>query len=414
MTPGEVDKRIERLDGCIDEYVGLIESRVLTLEATAESDVRCLRITSENRIGEIEVRLVPYINSLYLSAEYHLTCALFYASPGLFAILAAVWGVIVFVYETVKWIIDILHIKELLVIADILSVIWPAFRTRMNKIYGKISEFSAQIGWGADGVMHLLQATQQGISTLGGFLGKDDSWLEIKGADRAIDAMRRLSDNAYAIERDPGGVLDIIFKAESRWTKFEISEFWQGVSLTIERAADNAINAIGKVNGAITALQDLRNTLPGFIRDNIPQQIWAGIEWVDMQIDDMILPALSRIDRTFNEVNAVLEAHRKKAESLVDQLTRPGDVLLGMDKLTEAGRLLEEDKIDDAASRKYERETDLYEEEDAGIIAEFARISEALEVPAPPPVFLAIEDMPPHMVPGIVLEDRETWFVGDF
>lgn len=414
MNLDEASGRIAKIGQELLGYERLVSLRVSSLEEDAEDLIRAFAGETENEVAGQVLTLTPYVARVYLDAEYHLSCALFYASPSLFAFLSAVWGVIVFVYEAVKTIIDIFHIKELLVIADILSVIWPEFRKRMNAIYGKISEFSATIGWGADGIMHLLQSTQQGISTLGGLLGKDDSWLEIKGADRAIDAVRRLSDNAHAIARDPGGVLDIVFKAESRWSKFETNEWWTKTFSRIHATAALASSTIIKVSGIIDDMQDLENRLPEFVRKNIPEAIWAGLDWADARIEGTLLPALARFDRTFNEVNAVLEAHRQKAASLVDQLTRPGDVLLGVDKLTEAGRLAQEDKIDDATSRKYERDTDKYELEDAGTIKEFERVAIALKVPFPPPAFLAIEDLPAREIPGIVLEDKETWFVGDF
>lgn len=414
MSPDKVDTRMEKLDECFGRVAQTIEDRVLMLEATAEGGVRAFRELEENRVGEIEVSLIPYVNYLYLSAEYHLTVFWFHASPSFIGILITIWSVIVFVYNAVKWVVDFLHIRELLKIAEILSVIWPEFRYRMNKIYGKISEFSAQIGWGADGLSHMIQAAQSGVNVLGSVLGEKWSWVEIKGADKVVDSMQWLSARAGSIASDPGLVLAQIFYNNNIRTFYEISSWWDKTSAWIDTAAENARKAIVQVSETIDSLQDLENRLPAFVRDNIPQKIWDGLDWADAQIDGTLLPAITKFNKTFDEVNARLDSHRSTAASLVAQLTRPGDVLLGMDKLTAESRLAQEDKIDDAASRKYERDTDKYESEDAGIIAEFARISDALAVPLEPPAFLTIEDMPAHLVPGIVLEDRETWFVGDY
>lgn len=414
MSPDEIDTRIDQLNECFGRVAQTIERGVLMLEATAEGGVRAFHRETENRVGSIEVSLIPYVSYQYLSAEYHLACALFYASPGLIVLLIQIFNIIVTIWRTVKVVIDFLHIKELLAIADILSVIWPEFRTRMNKIYGKISEFSAQIGWGADGLAHMIQSAQSGVNVLGGVLGEKWSWVEIKGATKVVDSMQWLSNRATAISSDPGLVLAQIFYNNNIRTFYEVSSWWEKTAAWIETAADNAEKAIMQISERIGDLQELENQLPTFVRDNIPAIILDTLDWVDTQIDGTLLPAITQINRTLSEVNAVLEAHREKAASLVELLTRPGDVLLGIDKLTAENRWAQEDKIDDAASRKYERDTDKDEEEDAGIIAEFARISEALEAPPEPPAFLAIEEMPAHLIPGIVLEDRETWFVGDY
>jgi len=414
VSIGEVTERIAKIEEGLMDCTRLAGLRVSSLEADVNHSIQVFKELTENKVAGQVLTLTPHITRMYLDAEYHLACALFYASPALFAILSAIWGVIVFVYNIVKWTIDILHIRELLIIADILKVIWPAFRDRMNAIYAKVSEFSASIGWGADGLLHLIQSAQQGINVLGGLMGKDDSWLRIKGADRVITALQAFSGGSNLIATDPGRLFDIVFGVSTRGTHTDALLWWRKTEQWIQKAADTAEDAIRKVSAAIGSLQDLENRLPAFVRENIPAAIWEGLNRADAMIDGTLLPALSRIDRTFSEVNAVLEAHRKTAASLVDQLTRPGDVLLGVDKLTDAGRLAQENIIDDVTSRKYERDAEDAEIGDGVIIAEFARIAQALEAPAPPPAYLTLEYVPGKIIPGIVLEDRETWFVGDY
>ncbi|GAJ06996.1 unnamed protein product, partial [marine sediment metagenome] len=230
-----------------------------------------------------------------------------------------------------------------------------------------------------------------------------------KGIDTMMPVLQYLSKASKLISTDPSYVFDIAYRIPSNITFRETRKWWREKAAWIQTAADTAEDAIIKVNDTIDDLQELENKLPAFIRDNIPQLITDKINWLDETIDDTLLPAITKIDRTFDEVNAVMEGHRQTAASLVDQLTMPGDVLLGVDKLTAAGKLGQENIIDDVASRKFNRDTEKAEEGDAVIIEEFERITKALEVPAPPPVFLSIEDMPPSKIPGIVLEEFETW-----
>jgi hypothetical protein len=405
---------IERLDACIKPYIHLCETRVSLLEENINQHIQSFKEITENKVADQVLSITPYFNYLYLSAEYHLASALFYASPGLWALLIGIWGVLVFIYNAIKWIVDILHIRELLAIADILRIVWPAFRDKYDKILGKISEFSAQIGWGTDGLIHLIQASQSGMNIIRGLTGKSFEWLKIASAEKAIRSLKIVSALSHEIATNPSHVLDTAFGIPNEESSREVMRWWEKTSDWIQDASDNALKAVTQIKDTINDLQDLRNRMPAFVRDNIPKAIWDGIAWSDQMIDGKILPALTKINTTFDSVNAVLEGHRRRTATLVEQLTRPGDVLLAMDKLSEAGRIGQEAKIDDATSRKYERETDRYVVQDASIIAEFKRVATALAAPRPPPVFMTIEEMPPHLIPGIVLEDHETWFVGDY
>lgn len=414
MNESEVISLIEHFEANIDNYIYLNERRINQLSNDISIQLKQLKKISEYQLSVQEIAIIPYLNYLYLQIEYKTLKLYFSINPGLMAILAAVWGVITFVYEFVVWIVDILHIKELLIVADILRIVWPAFRERMDKIYGKISEFSEKIGWGVDGLVHLIQAAQGGVNVLGGMLGKGDDWLEVFRGDRAITALRAFSGGLGLVETDPGRLLDIAFRAGTTATNTESLVWWKNTSEWIQTAADNAEKAIKQVNDTIDNLQELQNNMPAFIRDSLPPGLLEGLDWIDRQIDDMILPALTRIDRTFSEVEAVLESHRKKAANLVYELTRPGDLLLGVDKLIRIEKEHQERKIDDVVSREFERASDEYEREDADIISEFARIADAVSAVIEPPAFLSIEDMPLKTVvlPGAV--EYKTWFIGDF
>jgi len=339
---------------------------------------------------------------------------LFYASPSALAVFLSIASVIVTIYKAVKWFIDFFYIREILKINELMYIIWPKYREWRDNLYRSISEFSDALGLGVDGLIHLVQYGQAGLNILGGLLGKDETWMAGKGVDNMLHVLGYLSKASKLISTDPSYVFDIAYRIPSNITLRETRAWWRDTWSFIEKVSDTALDSIKKVNDIIGDLQELENKLPAFIRDNIPQSIFDSIDWLDDKIDYTLLPALTRIDGTFSEINFVLDAHRSTAIKLIEQLKNPGDILLGVDNFFGSRKELEEDKIDDVASRKYERDTDKYEVEDAGIIAEFERIADALEVPVPPPAFLSIEDMPPGEVPGIVLEDRETWFIGDY
>jgi len=181
-----IDKRvindIARLD---DSFTGLVlinERFIGEVELSVTREITAFKGRVEMRVASTVPALTSLLVDLYFDAEYHIMRAYFSPNPGFFAVLAGIWGVIVAVWQGISFVIDFLKIKEILAVANILSIIWPAFREKMNAVYGKIAEFSQQIGWGADGFMHLIQAAQGGVDLLGGLLKKDANWLEIKMA----------------------------------------------------------------------------------------------------------------------------------------------------------------------------------------------------------------------------------------
>jgi hypothetical protein len=173
--------------------------------------------------------------------------------------------------------------------------------------------------------------------------------------------------------------------------------------------AEKALKSVGSITNEVLAL---RNDMPAFIAKNIPAVIWDGIERLDTAVNDRILPFLTGITDRLDELDAVLEAHRKKAEALADRIAHPGDMLAEIDKLAGYARADQLTKIDSVTS------TLLREQNEAGFAAmegdlrEFARVAEALSHPPAPLPFMELEL--PGRSPGIIAEIHETWFVGDY
>jgi len=169
--------------------------------------------------------------------------------------------------------------------------------------------------------------------------------------------------------------------------------------------------SVGYITGELVALEA---TLPKFIRDNIPRAIWDGIWAADKAIRMDILPTLESIDSQFNEVNAVLAAHRARTESLGRLLKKPGDILLSVDDLPAWAQQNQLDMIDDVTSRQFEEASASERLAMSGDLDEFDRIDQALKAPTPTPPFMSIESPDYVTGPDIVKEPHETWFVGDY
>lgn len=373
-----------------------------------------LKFVTESRITYTNTQLVKYIDLLYQRALYNYTRGIFHASPGLWAIIAGIVILVSNIILFIRFIISALHIVEIIQLADILRIIWPKFRAKYDEIMGKISEASAALGFGADGLIHLIQSTQSGIALLGGVLGKDDEWSEIQIAAKAIDVTTRIASFAHVLERDPAHALVAIFREQDWRTKREIKTWWDKTVSWLTDTTSKAETALKKVNDTIDNLFELHNNLPQIVRDNIPPGLFDGLTWVDNQIDDTILPALTQISKEFTTINDELQAQRDRAQELANKLLNPGDLLLGVDELTGEAKKLQEIKIDDVTSRLYESETDQIYSEDAEVIEGLDAIKKLAALTLPVPEFINLETVGK---PGIILDPYEKvvgWFVGDY
>ena len=256
MTDKRVTTEIARLDDSFVWLVLLNERFIGEVEISVTREITAFKEREEMRVASTVPALTSLLVDLYFDAEYHIMRAYFSPNPGFFAVLAGIWGVIVAVWQGISFVIDFLKIKEILAVANILSIIWPAFREKMNAVYGKIAEFSQQIGWGADGFMHLIQAAQGGVDLLGGLLKKDANWLEIKMADKAVTAMRFVTAYTDKISTDPAIFLDAVFSTSQRDNLQETKNWWYKTSLFIEAASERATKAITQIDEVIGVFQE--------------------------------------------------------------------------------------------------------------------------------------------------------------
>ena len=391
-----------------------VEDRVLLTNNKINIVVNDFKMLAEARVTFNNTRLVEYINLLQQRANFLYLRFLFHHSPQLLAALTAIWSFFVFIYNGIKIIVEFLHIKELLQLTQVLALVWPAFREKRDAILGKVSEFSKQVGWGTDGLILLLQTAGSGLNIMSGIMGKDRNWFELKLLANAIPALQNLSRNASMIDNDPASVLNWAFGYPQRETMAEANDWWSNTMSWLEDTAKDATTAIQKVNDTIDNLLELENNMPAIVRKNIPSWLSDGITWIDTQIDNTILPALTNLTNEFIQINAQLEAERVRAAELAEQLSRPGDLLERVERLQGFEREEQQRKMDEAVSAQFMREADEGEQQNAGIMAKFQAITDALKEVPPALEFLAYEDMKRSTIkiPGVVI--YRSWDIYDF
>ena len=409
-----IDSHVDNLNQGINNCVLFSMGYVDILELAINEQVKQVNERCEWRVSQATIQLTSYISLFYLNTNHRIDQVVFHHSPSLFGIIAWLAITISNIIIFVKDIIDILHVVEILKAADILAALWPAFRVRLDEIYGKVAEASQQLGFGVDGLIHLIQATQSSITVLGGVLGKDDLWSEAQIGEQALKTTERIAVLIHQFENNPSYAFRAIFASQDWSNKRKISEWWNKAATWLFNTTETAEKAIKGINQLSNNLLDLKNQLPSFIRDHIPQVIWDGLEWSNKTIDQTLLPAIANIDNTLKSVNSELDQQRAKAAELTYQLELPGSLLEGIDNLPGPTKAWQQLKIDDVVSRQYNEDADKYELDDKELIDELDKTSALFEAGIPPLTFMTLEDNIPSVNPEIIKEPFETWFVGGY
>ena len=363
-------------------------------------------------ISRSETQLTRVIALIAQTCEYRILSAYYHASPGLIAFITGLYTavmVIVNIFATLNKIILTITGETLAYWVDKL---FPGFQDAWLGIMKQVSEFSAALGWGVDGVQHLMNAGHAGADLWGTVFNKDLTTVKIEKFARTETLLNSYSHALSSWQQNPGANIALWAEGASGSRFFENR---QKLTDTFDRLssfgakAEKALTDVGTVTSEVLAL---RNDMPAFIAKNIPSGIWDGILKVDTTINERILPALTDITDRIEELDKVLEVYRKKAEELASRLSHPGDLLTEIDKLPEYARKDQLSKIDSITSATLRESNEAEFEAVAPDLRAFSLVAAALSQPPPPLGFMDLEL--PGRSPGITEEPRETWQVGDY
>lgn len=357
-------------------------------------------------LGVINARGVIYLEFKYRVAMLYLPSSL--SLSGIIAAIVAALKVISSIVKTLVELVKLLHLDD---IHRILMLLWPEYRNQIAKIKAKVSQMSDIVGWGTDGMAHLLHATLGGINSLGALMGKPDDWIMGKRAEQTLRILGGISASAKEISNDPSLVLSWVFDRYTDEVNQEGRDFWANTSALISKGTEIAQEALTGLGGAVNELQAIKNGMPEAVRKNIPAEIWNTLDKADRIIADTLLPAVHLVQAKIDQINKVIEDSRIQLMGLAARIKKPGDILLGVDDLPDYARAAQEALIDEVTSRRFAEAADSERGALSADLEEFDRIDQLLSVETPPPVFLTLETPARAAALGIVTEPAETWFI---
>lgn len=366
------------------------------------------------RIAYHDTYLVRVTNLLIDNATYHILTGYHHASPGLIAFITGAIQFVLKVVGIITTINDILVVLTHETLAHWIGELIPGFEDAWASLMNSISEFSNNLGWGVDGVLHLMNATEVSANLYGSISGKSVAWVESEKWKRKQHMLMSYSQNLDLWQANPG---EMMGKMSELWSKANYSVGTNVLKATLDKIgifgekAEEALVAVGTITDELLAIQ---TDMPAFIANNIPQGVWDGIEKVDTIINDRILPTLTDITDRIDELDAMVEAYQAKAAEIADKLAHPGDLLADIENLPDFARQNQLVKIDGVTSMLMKEENEDAFNDISGDLTEFGIIASALEASPPPLSFMELEL--PGRSPGITPEPRETWILtsGDY
>jgi len=216
-----------------------------------------------------------------------------------------------------------------------IMAVWPKYRDWFNGMLTTVSEMSGYLGWGVDGISHLINACAGGINVVGGLMGKDWNIMRAEIMERTNDLTLQLSRSISALQEDPGRWLNTFFENRTLLSAYDANKWWtpiaEGIKVGIERT-ELALYGAQNVFRELTAIQE---NMPEFVRQNIPLSIFAGINQANAAIDDYIRPQITILKNAMAFTEVILGAMITKNAELVEKIANPGDLLLGVDELPE-------------------------------------------------------------------------------
>jgi hypothetical protein len=412
MTDDKARIAIANADAAITGYYDYLNTGTGSLRESVRDAASVFRDETQLKIAETDLVLTKQVELLAQDANYRILNAYYHASPGLIAIITDIIKLVANVIKVIQTLNQVIHLLTGQNLAYWIDQLVPGFNEVWNNIMNKISEVSKAIGWGVDGAHHLLNVINSGVDLYSITTGKDQSYAYTEKYKHLDTVLHSYSAELKGWQEHPGTLFSAFGDRFTSWYYARADKEQSKLRTKITEVGEKtelALTSVGEISSELLAL---RNDMPAFIAKNLPQGLWDSLARFDTAINDRILPQLQAINDKIDELNAVLDAQRKKAAELADKIAHPGDMLADIENLSEYARKDQYDKIDYATSQKLREENEVDYAAIEGDLSEFSKVAAALAQAPAPLSFMQLEL--PGKSPGIVAEPRETWFVGDY
>lgn len=307
-----------------------------------------------------------------------------------------------------------IHYKALLEIHDIAYILSSSYREMLNKVYGKLGEFSEAIGRHTGFLEIAIQIARSTSLRVSSFLGKRFDIAEMTWLKDFNGLLERINETTTLYAQNPSQIWhdidDLIVKpATDAAAEAQLTMFTTVKSLgDMLKASDDMLTTVQVNFGEVV------NELPAKWR----QDLIPIVENVEDDIrhwrDKIYVPTIETIDKVIDVVYTRTTKAREAMLEISARLARGGDILAAIDELPDDERIEQERKIAEVASRATKRQGDYFEAVVHDNYQTLESILAAVKFETTPELWFVPERLELAAPVGKQAADKASWFVGDY
>ena len=334
-----------------------------------------------------------------------------YELGGIYATIAA-WGE--GAVGAFKGFLNAIYFKELMMIHEIAYIVSADYRKLVEEIYRRISDVSQALGIGAETMNLAFRNARSLVLSASSLMGRSYDIGEITWLRDFSNIMQKIQADAFRYNLRP----DLLYLDLDEWVIKSSVNVQAGVMQTVLTTLDSTLKGLkDTVKGIGEVRENLErfvSGLPESIRERVEPMLEPVIKHFDEFVSDIYEPRIKVMDEIVGSLDRRMISTRGEISGIVDRLKRPGDYLTEIDDLPWELRRQQEDKVDDIASRTFQRKAERTGREASREYRGFLRVLEALKKEYPPPPYEIPEAEAPLRPPGVPVKPRDTWFVGEY
>lgn len=310
--------------------------------------------------------------------------------------------------------LNAIHFKTIMAIHNIAFIVSEKYRRFMDRIFRRISKVSEALNLGPHFLNLALRNARAVVLSASTILGRPYDIAEVTWIYNLNGFLEKFNRHIGAYRNHP----ERIFRDIDKWLIKDSVNLEGSAMQTVYLTVEGIINGTKALAEDIIRLQDDTERfiadLPENMRERIQEHTGPIMEKFNYHVQEVYAPRLALLDSVMSEVKDGLALNQGEIGSVVDRLTRPGDLLIDIDGLSDTDRRAQEEKIASVAFRPLNRDAEESARLTDGVSAELAKLAAALRIERPPPEWKTPEVEIPGRPADTPVEPRKTWFVGDY
>lgn len=312
-----------------------------------------------------------------------------------------------------KTFLDVIHFKTLKTIHDIAYIVSADYREYVNKIYGKIAEFSQAISGDAFYAVQLLQNARAVVLSTSSMLGRPYDLGEVTWIHEFENILTKVQQQAEVYKENPYELINDLNDVVMKPSYDLQGEVWSGIFETIDvtiKILDRNADNIARVT---KDFQKLVADLPESLRNQVSASVMDAIHHVDQFMVQEYQPTITKIQGALNVVQRDKVHTDSNLKGLVDRLKNPADYLREIDNQGKSEQLKSFELIADYSTRIYRQPVEAWREFAEPYTADFMKVKEIVEKPKIEPEWTVKEEPLPSKALAVPSTGRASPFPED-